>query len=610
MTVQQGPGTAGFPGPQPALAPCSWFPSADDAMPPRVTGRVSDASIVSRAAVVSSSHRLATVVGAEIAARGGNAVDVTVGTGLAMTVLEPHLCAFGGVAPTMVWPTDADLPVVFDGVGVWPSTFDLAAYRSLFDGDMPVGLPRSVAPGAPGAWMAAVAKFGRLRLAEVFEPSIRLCEEGFDPDATLCGFIAHFADRLRRWPSSAAVFLPGDVPPVPGEVFRQAEFGSLLRRLVEAEERARAAGAHRGAAIEAAIDRFYRGDIAAVLSGFAADEGWSLPLEDLATHSVEPELATVSSFGDARIFTSGPWSQGPMLTMLLNVLEADGLSADDLRSGRWAHRFLAAFGIVGADREAFFADPRHVDVPIEGLLDKTYAKERAGLIGERAAPLPPPGDPWRFAGRSGPAGRPPEPIDAIRPPDTSIAVAVDGDGTACVTLPSDHIFGSPLVPGLGIFISHRGSQFWLDDAHPAVLAPGRRPRMTPNPVMVRTGEGARIALGSPGEDLQVQATAQFLLRHLLLGESMAEAVDAPRIGTNMLPSSFFPHAFREAVVSAEDRLDPAVLDDLTERGHVVDVIAPYSYGTGALAIARRDESGDLEAIADARRPEAAAIGVE
>lgn len=579
-------------------------------MPPRVTGRASDLPISSRTAVVSASHRLAARAGAEIAARGGNAVDVTVGAGLAMTVLEPHLCAFGGVAPTMVWASNAPEPVVFDGVGVWPSSFDLETYRSLFDGDMPVGLPRSVPPGAPGAWMAAVARFGRLSLAEVVEPSIVLCEEGFEPDPTLSGFIAHFADRLRRWPSSAAVFLPGGEPPAADSAFRQIELGSLLRRLVEAEDRARASGGDRRTAIEAAIDRFYRGDIAAILSGFAADEGWSLPREDLAEHSVEPEPALSSSFAGARLFTSGPWSQGPMLPMLLNLLEADGLSARDLETGRWAHRFLTAFGIVGADREAFFADPRHVDVPIEGLLDEAYAKERAALIGEAATPLPAPGDPWPFAGRSGPAGRSPEQVDAIRPPDTSIAAAVDGEGTACVTLPSDHIFGSPLVPGLGIFISHRGSQFWLDDRHPSVMAPGRRPRMTPNPVMVRTGDGARIALGSPGEDLQVQATAQFLLRYLLLGESIAEAVDAPRIGTNMLPSSFFPHAFREAVVSVEERLAAPVIDDLVGRGHSVDVIAPYSYGTGALAVARWDPSGELEAIADARRPEAAAIGVE
>ena len=191
--------------------------------------------------------------------RGGSAIDAGVAAGIALNVVERHLTDFGGVAPIIVYRPGMAGPESIDGLGRWPASLDLDGYRAKYGDDMPIGTPRSVTPAACDAWLTALARHGRLTLAEVLAPAIELCD-GFPVYPRLARSITMLQDRIRQWPTSAAVFLPNGRPPEVGELLVQRELGDLFRRLVAIE----AAHASRGrtVAIMAARDAMYTGDIA------------------------------------------------------------------------------------------------------------------------------------------------------------------------------------------------------------------------------------------------------------------------------------------------------------------------------------------------------------
>src|SRR2546422_5867520 len=201
--------------------------------------------------VVGPCHSLATFAGTRMFERGGNAIDAGVAAGIALNVLERHLTDFGGVAPIIVFRPGMDAPETIDGLGHWPASLDLETYRARHGDDMPIGVARSVTPAAADAWLTALARHGRLSLAEVLAPSIELCD-GFPVYPRLAAAIERLEDRIREWPTSAAVFLPNGRPPRVGEILRQRELGALFRRLVSIETANGAAG--RTQAIMAARD--------------------------------------------------------------------------------------------------------------------------------------------------------------------------------------------------------------------------------------------------------------------------------------------------------------------------------------------------------------------
>src|SRR2546427_7147891 len=209
--------------------------------------------------MVSSCHYLATFAGTRMFERGGNAIDAGVAAGIALNVLERHLTDFGGVAPIIVFRPGMSMPETIDGLGRWPASLDLDTYRTRHGDDMPIGVAPSVTPAAADAWLTVLARHGRLSLAEVLAPSIELCD-GFPVYPRLAAGIERLEERLRQWPTSAAVFLPNGRPPRVGEILVQRELGALFRRLAGIERAHEGAG--RANAIIATRDSIYQGDIA------------------------------------------------------------------------------------------------------------------------------------------------------------------------------------------------------------------------------------------------------------------------------------------------------------------------------------------------------------
>lgn len=563
-------------------------------------------AVLAKRWMVSSSHYLASQAGALVFQRGGNAVDAGVAAGIALNVVERHLTDFGGVAPTIVFRPGMDGPESIDGLGRWPASLTLEAYRAKHGDDMPIGVARSVTPAAADAWLTALARHGRLTLAEVLAPNIELAD-GFPVYPRLARAIATLEERLVRWPTSARVFLPDGRPPRVGEILAQRDLAALFRRLVEIERASASRG--RAAAIMAARDAIYSGDIAHQIASFMAREGGAITAEDLAAYRVAIEPPVHTTYRGIDVYATGPWSQGPLVPMTLNLLEGYDVASLGPASLAYLHRYTEAFKLAAADREGFFGDPDQVDVPIRGLLDKAYAGERRRLIrDDRAAPeLPAPGDPWRYEGRSGPAGYRPRAAAGVGAPDTSYCCAMDAEGNAFSATPSDPGLGSPLVEGLGIIVSTRGAQLWTTPGHPSAIAPRKRPRLTPNPGLLMKDGRALMPFGCPGEDAQCQAMVQTVNNVVDFGMNLQAAIEAPRVVSRSFPWSFHPHAYEPGVLQVEARVAREVRDGLERLGHVIRDMPDFTPASAGMCAIRELEPGTLEGGADPRR-ESYAIG--
>ncbi|MBI3522007.1 MAG: gamma-glutamyltransferase family protein [Chloroflexi bacterium] len=550
--------------------------------------------------MVSSSHYLASLAGLRMFPRGGSAIDAGIAAGIALNVLERHLTDFGGVAPIMVFQPGMAAPETIDGLGRWPMSLDLDTYRSRHGDDMPVGTPRAVTPAACDAWLTALARYGRLSLADVLAPNIELCD-GFPVYPRLAIAIQRLEERLRQWPSSAAVFLPNGKPPRVGDILVQRDLGSLFRRLVAIESAHSSRG--RAAGIMAARDAIYHGDIAEEIASFMVREGGALTRDDLASYHVKIEAPVHTTYRGIDVYACGPWSQGPLVPMTLNLLEGYDIASLGPGSVSFLHRYTEAMKLACADREGFFGDPDLVDVPMKGLLDKGYAEQRRRLIhDDRAWPeLPPPGDPWRFEGRSGPKGYRPVIAGGVGAPDTSYVCALDAEGNAFSATPSDPGLGSPIIPGLGIIVSTRGAQLWTTPGHPSAIAPGKRPRLTPNPALLMKNGRAYMPFGCPGEDAQCQAMVQVVCDIVDFGMNTQAAIEYPRVVSHSFPWTFHPHAYCPGELQVEARIARPVRDRLEALGHVIVDLPDFTPAAAGVCAIRVLDNGTLEAGADPRR---------
>lgn len=554
--------------------------------------------ILARQAAIASGHYLATEAGMRMLRQGGNAIDAGVAAGICIDVLLPDLCSFGGVAPIIVYHKASGDLVSISGLGYWGRSASLQHYLDHENGEIPVGVKRSVVPGAPDSWLTALARYGKLTFADVVQPAIELCEGGFVMYPSLHRNISKERDQIAQWSSTSAIFLPdGDVPSV-GTVFRQTDLAMTFRRMAAAE--AQAGGRGRAAGIEAARDEFYSGEIGKQIAEFIQTEGGFIDESDLAEFHSEIERPHSVSYRDLEVFACGPWCQGPVNLQVLSMLAGENLGEIGHNSADYIHLVSEAFNLAFADRERYYGDPEFTDVPMDILLSADYAAARRAQIDIARAfgEMPPAGSIDGFAAQQSPAGMR---AAAALQPDTSYVCAVDDEGNAFSATPSDGIGSTPIVPGLGLVCSGRGSQSWLDPQHASALAPRKRPRLTPNPAMAFRDGQLFMPFGTPGADMQPQSMVQVLLNVIDFGMDVQQAIEAPRFGTFNYPESFWPHTYRPGRLSLEGRIAREVGDELAARGHDVEWWPEWTRIAGNVCAIRVDHAaGTLEAGADAR----------
>jgi gamma-glutamyltranspeptidase/glutathione hydrolase len=563
-------------------------------------------AITGRHFMVSTGHYLASMAAVRILERGGNAIDAGVAAGMCINILQPDMTNLGGVAPVMLYSARDNEVRTISGLGSWPASVRREYFVEECGGKIPSGVKNAVMPAAIDSWLTALKLYGTMPLADVAAPAIALAEDGFTAYDFFCANIQADVERVSQWPSTAAIFLQRGAAPAVGDRVVQQDAANLLRMLVEAETGALGQG--REAAIAAARDRFYKGDIAERIAAFFAESGGFLTLDDLRSFSVEVETPVSVRYRGYDVCSCRPWCQGPVAAEALAILEGYDLVDMGHNSAAALHVIIEALDAAFADRERYYGDPKFIDVPIDGLLDPGYAASWRDRIDPHQAftGMPEPGDPWRYqpqaVGAAGGTWREPRPFAARVDPDTSYLCVVDEQGNAFSATPSDGVTNTPIVPGLGIIVSGRGGQSWLDPEHPSAIAPGKRPRLTPSPGMIMKDGRVFAPYGTPGNDVQPQAMVQLAINLIDFGMDPQAAVEAPRVASFNYPRSSHPHPYSPNLVNAESRIPSQVLQSLREMGHLVEPWPEWEPRAGSLcAVVADPDRGTLTGAADPRR---------
>ena len=541
---------------------------------------------------VAAGHSLAAEAGARMLAAGGNAVDAGVAAGFTLGVVHPDMVSVAGVAPILVHVARTGETWQVSGVGPYPRASSREYFMTRHGGQIPPGLPRTVVPAAPDAWCTALERWGTMSFADAIAPALEHARRGFAVSAFSAYQMGTNADKYRRWPTSTALYLRDGRAYRMGEVLVQRELADTLERMVAAEKRA---GGSRAAGVRAARDEFYRGETAKRIAEFHRANDGPLALADLADFSVEVGPALRTTFGQYEIAACGFWCQGPVLLQTFNMLDGVDLAALGHNSPAYLHRLVETIKLAFADRDAYYGDPNFVNVPAERLLSRAYAEARRALVGERAwKQMPPAGDAAArrellpLAGGS----------DAL---DTSYVAVVDAEGNGFSATPSDPNVDSPVVAGVGCVVSPRGSQGWLDGSHASVVAPGKRPRLTPAPAMALQAGKVFMPFGTPGGDVQQQAMLQVFLNTTVFGMPLQAAIEAPRVASRSFPDSFWPHAYSPGKLEAERRIAKDTRDALVELGHEVSEWPEWEWRAGAVCAVKVGPEGTRWGGADPRR---------
>jgi gamma-glutamyltranspeptidase/glutathione hydrolase len=546
---------------------------------------------------VSAGHYLGTAAGFAILEAGGNAVDAGCAAGIAIGVVQPDIVNVAGVAPIVIRMADGTLETIA-GLGHWPRSLPSDIFMREHGGKIPIGVRRTVVPAAPDAWITALERHGTLSFGDVAAAAIRFARDGFAVHEVLAAALETRQDSYAQFPSNAAIFLPGGRVPQLGEKFVQTDLANTLQYMVDQEAAAAAKGG-RAAGLKAAHDAFYKGDIAREIVRFQQQEGGFLSASDLANYRSKIEPAIRRRWRGHEVVTCGPWCQGPSLIESLLLVEQLGIDGMAHNSADYLHTIAEAIKLAMADREYYFGDPDFIDVPLDRLFSAPYIAQRAAAVRPDVAypEMPPP-----LGTNFGPA-EPTKVPQFETEPDTSYVAVVDRWGNAFSATPSDVSHNAPVVPGLGIVPSGRGSQSRPDPAHPCGVAPGKRPRLTPNPAMLLLDDGGVMPFGTPGGDVQVQAMLQVLLNVMHFGMDLQPAIEAPRISSYSFPSSFAPFEYFPGQLALEGRIDRSVRDDLARRGHVIKDWPDWTYLAGSVEAIRTDPAtGMMSAGADPRRP--------
>jgi gamma-glutamyltranspeptidase / glutathione hydrolase len=552
--------------------------------------------------VVTSTHWIATAVGMSILEKGGNAFDAAVATALTLQVVEPHLNGPGGDVPAIVHDVRRACTEVICGQGPAPAAATIAHYRRLGLEMVPgTGLLAACVPGTFETWMLLLRDYGTLHLADVLTPAMFYAREGHPLAERASATIASVRDLfLDYWPTSAALYLlAGDGPP-PGTLFANPTLAATYARLLREAE---AVGGNRIAQIEAARRAWSQGFVAEAIDRFCRTQELMdtsgrphhgvLTGQDIARFQAHVERPVTFDYKNYTVCKAGPWSQGPVMLQQLAILKGFDLDALDPTSPEFVHLQVEASKLAYADREAFYGDPEFVAVPMGTLLSASYNAQRRQLIGKTASLALRPGAVEGF-GAAVPARQDEGPragsmasgtgeptLGRLAPAsgDTVHFDIIDRDGNMISSTPSGGwLQSSPVIPELGFCLGTRAQMFWLEEGHPASLAPGKRPRTTLSPTLaLRDGE-AYLAWGSPGGDQQDQWSTQFFLRHVHAGLNLQEAIDAPAWHSEHFPLSFWPRTSRPGVLVVEGRLPEATIKALGQCGHIVEVGPEWSEG--------------------------------
>ncbi len=548
--------------------------------------------------VVASTHWIATAVGMAALEKGGNAFDAACATAFTLQVVEPHLNGPGGDVPVVLYDVKRGKPELICGQGPAPAGATIAHYRNEGLDMVPgTGLLAACIPGMFDTWMTLLRDYGTMKLADVLVPAISYAQNGHPLVERASATIATVQKLFREhWPTSAAVYLPNGKVPEPGVLFTNRKLAATYARVLKEAE---SAGGDRVAQIEKARKVWSQGFVAEAIDKFCRTQAVMdvsgtphkgvLTGDDMAKWQAHVEAPLTYDYRNYTV-CKAPWSQGPVTLQQLALLKGFNLDALDVVGPDFIHLLVECSKLAYADREKFYGDPDFVEVPFATLLSDAYNNDRRKLVTDTASLELRPGSVDGFGAvvKLKPGAKLIAGMGAGEPTvgrmgevigDTVHFDIVDQAGNMVSSTPSGGwLQSSPVIPELGFGLGTRGQMFWLEEGHPASLAPGKRPRTTLSPTLALRDGVPYLAWGSPGGDQQDQWITQFFLRHVHAGMNLQEAIDAPAWHSEHFPISFWPRTARPGVLQIEKRVPQESRDELARRGHKIEVEPEWSEG--------------------------------
>ena len=519
-------------------------------------------------AMVSSSVPLATLAGARILMAGGNAVDAAAAVGAALNVTLPNNTHIGGDTVMLIYWAETGEFITVDAYSKVPSDPKLRDKLEAMPGvkgnpgayveeprrpgdeslwPSPNTRPRgdgvlvSMVPGTAAAWTRAVERFGTKPLSEILAPAIEHAEKGFPINQGLADSIEYCAPVLKRYPSSAKIYLPRGQPLKAGEILVQKDLGATLRKIAEG-----------------GFDVFYKGEIAKAIVDYVQANGGVITKEDMANYDVAWRKPYRTAYRGYDVIAAPPPTAGIHVLQQLNIVENYDLAKMGYHSADALHVLIEATKLAGADRRGMGGDPDFVDMPMTGLLSKPYAAKRKALIDMNKAMAP------KYA-----AG------DALayESEDTTHFVVIDkwGNMVSTTTTLGDWFGSKEIIEGTGIMLQDRTWWLALDPPSPNIVAPNRRANIGHSPIMILKDEKPFMAIGSPGGDTIRQTVFQGIVNVIDFGLNIQQAIEAARFAADPLDNE----------VRIEPRISADVLAELERRGHKLIRTPPWG-GPGNL----------------------------
>ena len=494
--------------------------------------------------IVAASQPLAARAGVQILERGGNAIDAAIAANATIGLMEPTGNGIGGDLFIIYYEAKTGTVHGLNSSGWAPTglTVDLLASKGIKT--MPQrGIHSVTVPGAVAGWDTMRSKFGTKPFSELLAPAIYYAENGFPLSENIARSWAGSVKMHSEHPNSRKTYLiEGTRAPRAGEVFRNPDLAGSLRLIAQHGR-----------------DGYYKGKTAEAILTISREQGGTMTAADLAEFQPEWVTPIKTSYRGWNVYEIGPNTQGISALMMLNLMERYPLAEYGFHSTNAMHVMIEAKKLAYADMLRYVGDPKFSQIPVDALLSKPRAAERAKLI-----------DPAKAACQVEPAKLPG--ITDAQGNDTIYMSVIDQDGNIVSLIQSNYSgFGSGLVPpGTGFMLQNRGGLFSLENGQPNTLEPRKRPLHTIIPAFMENGT-ERIGFGIMGGWNQGQAHAQFVSNIADHGMTIQQALEAGR---------FTKGSFEGCDVSIEALVPEKVREELKARGHELRVVAPRSGSFG------------------------------
>jgi gamma-glutamyltranspeptidase/glutathione hydrolase len=540
----------------------------------RVTGRVfaTRSEVIAQNGMAATSHPLTTQIALDILKKGGNAIDAAIAANAAIGLMEPTGNGMGGDIFAIVWDAKSGQLYGLNGSGRSPKNLSLEYFKENGYESIPSHGPLPVSvPGTVDGWFELHKKFGSMKMKDILQPAINYAESGFPVTELIAYYWQRSAAFMNKYPNFEEVYMPGSKAPETGDVFRNPQLASTLRKIAKGGR-----------------DAFYQGEIARTIASFIQEQGGFLSYEDLASHTSEWVDPVSVNYRGYDVWELPPNGQGTAALQMLQILEGYDFDTIPFGSPMHVHLFTEAKKLAFEDRAKYYADPDFVDIPLEQLLSEEYANQRRALIN------------MNRAARRYDAGK-------LEQGNTIYMTVADKEGNMISLIQSNYRgMGSGMVPpGLGFMLQDRGELFSLEEGHANVFEPGKRPFHTIIPAFITQNGKPWVSFGLMGGAMQPQGHAQIVMNLVDFGMSLQEAGDAPRIHHE---GSSEPTGYQMTdggILQLERDFPYETIRELMKMGHNIG----YSLGVfGGYQAIKYDEEKDVYYGASESRKDGQAAG--